>query len=112
MCREGICSLLHFADGPCFAPRDRLVAPSGEKCSFVSCSLRSYRRNTVFFILSRSDLPPTWEEPLTPLHGVVAHTVVSAGEDDSLLIEETQVVPHTCPESEDKVGLCNSSSHY
>lgn len=55
---------------------------------------------------------PAWNEPLTSLDGVVAHAVVSAGEDDSLLIDEAQIVPHTCPETEDEMRLCDNSSHF
>lgn len=53
----------------------------------------------------------TWNEPLASLDGVVAHTVVSAGKNDSLLVEETQIVPYTCPKTEGEVGLRNNSSH-
>lgn len=54
----------------------------------------------------------TLNEPLRLLDGVVAHTVVPAGENNSLLIEETQIVTHVCPQTEDEMGLCNNSSHY
>lgn len=54
----------------------------------------------------------TLNEPLSSLDGVVAHTVVSAGENNSLFIEEAQIVAHACPQTEYEMGLCNNSSHY
>ena len=55
---------------------------------------------------------PTWNEPLTSLDSVVAYTVVSTGENDSLFVRETQIVSHICPQSKGEMGLSNYCGHF
>ena len=53
----------------------------------------------------------TWDEFLPLLVDVVPDTVVSTGEDDGLVVQETQVIGHTFPQAEDVAGLGDHSSH-
>lgn len=54
---------------------------------------------------------PTWNEFLPFLVNVVAHAVVSTREDDGLFVEETEIVSHSCPQTEDVFRLDDNSSH-
>lgn len=55
---------------------------------------------------------PTWQEPLAGLDGVVAHTVVSGGENKRLFIAEAQIVPHTGPQAKDEMRLSHHIRHH
>lgn len=54
----------------------------------------------------------TWQEPLAGLDGVVAHTVVSGGENKRLFIAEAQIVPHAGPQAKDEMRLCHYIRHH